>query len=31
MGLVLGSGLLWTWAAARVALRGDLLEALRDE
>ena len=31
MGLVLGSGLLWTWAAARVALRGDLLEALREE
>lgn len=31
MGLVLGSGFLWTWAAARVALRGDLLEALRQE
>ena len=31
MALVLGSGLLWTWAAARVALRGDLLEALREE
>jgi hypothetical protein len=31
MGLVLGSGLLWTWAAARVALRGDLIEALREE
>jgi hypothetical protein len=29
MGLVLGSGFLWTWAAARVALRGDLIEALR--
>jgi hypothetical protein len=28
---VLGSGMLWTWAAARVALRGDLLEALREE
>jgi hypothetical protein len=31
MALVMGSGLLWTWAAARVALRGDLLEALREE
>jgi ABC-type antimicrobial peptide transport system permease subunit len=31
MGLVLGSGILWTWAAARVALRGDLIEALREE
>ena len=31
MGLVLGSGMVWTWAAARVALRGDLLEALREE
>ncbi|MGD0410584.1 MAG: ABC transporter permease [Verrucomicrobiota bacterium] len=31
MALVLGSGMLWTWAAARVALRGDLLEALREE
>ena len=31
MGLVLGSGFLWTWAAARVALRGDLIEALREE
>lgn len=31
MGLVLGSGFLWTWAAARLALRGDLIEALREE
>jgi ABC-type antimicrobial peptide transport system permease subunit len=31
MALVLASGLLWTWAAARVALRGDLIEALREE
>jgi hypothetical protein len=31
MALVMGSGMLWTWAAARVALRGDLLEALREE
>ena len=31
MALVLGSGMLWTWAAARVALRGDLLDALREE
>ncbi len=28
---VLLSGLLWTWIAARVALRGKLLEALRSE
>jgi hypothetical protein len=31
LGLVLVSGLFWTWAAARLALRGELLEALRDE
>jgi ABC-type antimicrobial peptide transport system permease subunit len=31
MALVLASGLLWTYAAARVALRGDLIEALREE
>jgi hypothetical protein len=31
MALVLGSGLLWTWVAARVALRGDLIQALREE
>jgi ABC-type antimicrobial peptide transport system permease subunit len=31
MALVLASGLLWTWAAARLALRGDLIEALREE
>jgi ABC-type lipoprotein release transport system permease subunit len=31
LGLVLASGILWTWAAARVALRGDLIEALREE
>jgi len=31
MALVLGSGLLWTWAAARLALRGDLIQALREE
>jgi ABC-type lipoprotein release transport system permease subunit len=31
MALVLGSGILWTWAAARVALRGDLIQALREE
>ncbi|MCC6823247.1 MAG: ABC transporter permease, partial [Verrucomicrobia subdivision 3 bacterium] len=28
---VLGNGALWTWAATRVALRGDLLAALRNE
>jgi len=28
---VLANGLLWTWAATRLALRGDLLEALRNE
>ena len=31
LGLVFSSGLLWTWVAARFALRGDLLAALRDE
>ena len=31
MALVLASGFLWTWAAARLALRGDLIEALREE
>ncbi|HXR08771.1 MAG TPA: FtsX-like permease family protein, partial [Candidatus Acidoferrum sp.] len=29
--LVLASGVLWTWAAARLALRGDLLQSLREE
>jgi hypothetical protein len=28
---VLASGILWTWLAARVALRGQLLAALRNE
>jgi hypothetical protein len=31
LGLVFVSGLFWTWAAARLALRGELLEALRNE
>jgi ABC-type lipoprotein release transport system permease subunit len=31
LGLVFVSGLLWTWAAARLALRGELLPALRNE
>jgi ABC-type antimicrobial peptide transport system permease subunit len=31
LALVLASGLLWTWAAARAALRGDVLDALREE
>jgi ABC-type antimicrobial peptide transport system permease subunit len=31
LGLVFVSGLLWAWAAARLALRGDLLPALRNE
>jgi len=31
LGLVLLSGLFWTWAAARLALRGELLPALRNE
>ncbi|MCU0789406.1 MAG: ABC transporter permease [Verrucomicrobia bacterium] len=29
--LVLLNGLIWTWVATRVALRGNLLEALRNE
>lgn len=31
LGLVFVSGLLWTWLAARMALRGELLRALRNE
>jgi uncharacterized membrane protein YkgB len=31
LGLVFASGFLWTWLAARLALRGELLAALRDE
>lgn len=31
LGLVFASGLLWTWLAARLALRGGLLPALRNE
>jgi ABC-type lipoprotein release transport system permease subunit len=31
LGLVFVNGLFWTWAAARLALRGELLPALRDE
>mgnify|MGYP006289604725 FL=1 len=31
LALVLASGLLWTWLAARFAMRGDLLSALRNE
>jgi len=31
LGLVFLSGLFWTWAAARLALRGELLPALRNE
>jgi ABC-type antimicrobial peptide transport system permease subunit len=31
LALVFVSGLLWTWGAARLALRGDLLPALRNE
>jgi len=31
VGGVLSSGLLWTWLATRLALRGELLEALRSE
>ncbi|MEP6663450.1 MAG: ABC transporter permease, partial [Verrucomicrobiota bacterium] len=30
LGAVLLSGLVWTWAATRVALRGELMEALRN-
>lgn len=29
--LVLASGIFWTWAAARLALRGEMLQALRNE
>jgi hypothetical protein len=28
---VLASGLIWTWIAIRLALRGNLLDALRNE
>jgi hypothetical protein len=31
LGLVFLNGLFWTWAAARLALRGELLPALRNE
>jgi hypothetical protein len=31
LALVFLSGLFWTWAAARLALRGELLPALRNE
>jgi putative ABC transport system permease protein len=31
LGAVFLSGLYWTWAAARLALRGELLPALRNE
>jgi putative ABC transport system permease protein len=31
LGLVLLNGLLWTWVATQVALRGNLLKALRNE
>jgi hypothetical protein len=31
LGLVFVSGILWSWAATRLALRGDLLPALRNE
>jgi ABC-type antimicrobial peptide transport system permease subunit len=31
LALVLASGCVWTWAAARLALRGELLDALRNE
>jgi hypothetical protein len=31
LGLVFLSGILWTWVAARVALRGELLQALRNQ
>jgi putative ABC transport system permease protein len=31
MFLVLASGIFWTWAAARLALRGEILQALRNE
>jgi putative ABC transport system permease protein len=31
LGAVLANGLIWTWAATRLAMRGNLLEALRNE
>jgi hypothetical protein len=31
LGAVLANGVLWTWAATRFAVRGDLLKALRNE
>jgi ABC-type antimicrobial peptide transport system permease subunit len=31
LALVCVSGLIWTWIAARIALRGELLKALRNE
>jgi ABC-type antimicrobial peptide transport system permease subunit len=31
LAIVCVSGLIWTWVAARIALRGDLLKALRNE
>jgi putative ABC transport system permease protein len=31
LGAILASGLLWTWAATQLALRGRLLDALRNE
>jgi putative ABC transport system permease protein len=31
LGLVFLSGILWTWAATRVALRGNLLDSLKNE
>jgi hypothetical protein len=31
LGAVLMNGALWTWAASRLAVRGDLLKALRNE
>ncbi len=30
LGAVLASGMIWTWAATSLALRGELLEALRN-
>jgi hypothetical protein len=31
LAVVFLSGILWTWAAARAALSGELLEALRNQ
>ncbi len=31
LGAVFGSGLIWTWAATQLALRGSLLQALRND